>query len=78
VDYYSTRDYAWTYDRASSLRKHTDHCIDILRQVLMCNGDMGLVMFHWVSGIGPAPYPDFSTMVSLNILIAYDLVVSDD
>ncbi|KAI1857177.1 uncharacterized protein JN550_013414 [Neoarthrinium moseri] len=62
VDYYSTRDHAWTFDRADSLRRHTDHCIDILRQVLMCNGDMGLVMFHWVKNVGPAPYPDFSTL----------------
>ncbi|KAF2638169.1 hypothetical protein P280DRAFT_520756 [Massarina eburnea CBS 473.64] len=28
----------------------------------MCNGDMGLVIFHWVRDHGPAPYPDFSTM----------------
>ena len=44
-------------------RKPTDHCIDILRQVLMCNSDTGLVVFHWVQGIG-APTPDFSTAVN--------------
>ena len=41
----------------------TDHCIDIIRQVLMCNGDMGLVMFHWIHGMA-VPTPDFNTMVS--------------
>ncbi|KAF2653668.1 hypothetical protein K491DRAFT_694509 [Lophiostoma macrostomum CBS 122681] len=61
VDYYKSRDMAWS-QAENILRDHTDHCINILRQVLMCNGDMGLVMFHWVRDHGPSPYPDFSTM----------------
>lgn len=36
----------------------TDHCIDILRQVLMCASDTELIMFHWVKG-WPGPTPDF-------------------
>lgn len=28
---------------------HVDHCIDMLRQVLMCNADTGVVTFSWVS-----------------------------
>ncbi|MCJ1330069.1 hypothetical protein MMC10_006750 [Thelotrema lepadinum] len=43
-----------------TLSKHYDHCIDILRQVIMCNGDTSLLTFHWVEG-NPFPYPDFNT-----------------
>ncbi|KAG5994684.1 hypothetical protein E4U43_003193 [Claviceps pusilla] len=38
-----------------------DHCIDMIRQALMCNGDTGLITFHWVRGIS-VPTPDFHTM----------------
>lgn len=37
----------------------TDHCVDILRQVLMCQGDVGIVTSSWVHGYH-VPYPDFS------------------
>ncbi|KAJ3497002.1 hypothetical protein NLG97_g2235 [Lecanicillium saksenae] len=29
---------------------HVDHCIDILRQVLMCQGDVSLVSYKWIQG----------------------------
>ncbi|KAH8888971.1 hypothetical protein GQ53DRAFT_825741 [Thozetella sp. PMI_491] len=45
---------------AKNWRAHVDHCIEILRQVLMCNADTGLVLFHWVIGKAAAT-PDFST-----------------
>lgn len=41
-------------------RVHTDHCLDILRQRIMCTGDIGPVPFY----DDPAfvmPMPDFST-----------------
>ncbi|EOO03145.1 hypothetical protein UCRPA7_1339 [Phaeoacremonium minimum UCRPA7] len=41
------------------LRVHIDHCIDMLRQFVMCNADPGLVTYFWVEG-RPTPYPDFS------------------
>ncbi|KAH8668671.1 hypothetical protein BX600DRAFT_510744 [Xylariales sp. PMI_506] len=41
------------------LRVHIDHCIDMLRQFVMCNADPGLVTYFWVDG-RPTPYPDFS------------------
>lgn len=37
-----------------------DHCVEILRQVLMCNSDPQLITFHWVDG-WPGPVPDFNT-----------------
>ncbi|KAE9367279.1 hypothetical protein N431DRAFT_320380, partial [Stipitochalara longipes BDJ] len=42
------------------MRNHLDHCIEIIRQVLMCNADLGLITFHWVKD-NPTPYPDFNT-----------------
>ncbi|KAM3450332.1 hypothetical protein MY3296_006220 [Beauveria thailandica] len=38
-----------------------NHCIDMVRQALMCNADTGLILFHWVKGM-PVPSPDFHTM----------------
>ena len=42
------------------INKSADHCIDMIRQVLMCHADTGLVPFHWVEG-SRAAFPDFST-----------------
>ena len=39
-----------------------DHCIDMIRQALMCNSDTGLILYHWVKG-KPLPAPNFHTMV---------------
>ncbi|KAL4759405.1 uncharacterized protein BDW70DRAFT_169385 [Aspergillus foveolatus] len=36
------------------------HCIDMLRQVVQCHGDVGIVAVSWVEGF-PDPYPDFNT-----------------
>lgn len=32
----------------------------MLRQQIMCTGDIGLVTFHWVEG-HVSPWPDFNT-----------------
>jgi hypothetical protein len=37
----------------------TDHCIDIIRQALMCNADVGIFTYVWVDGY-PKPFPDFN------------------
>jgi hypothetical protein len=42
------------------LRKHVDHCIDMIRQVLMCHSDVTLVTHAWVDGYD-TPFPDFGT-----------------
>lgn len=39
---------------------HKDHCVDILRQVLMCAGDIGGITYYWKDG-RKDPMPDFST-----------------
>lgn len=40
--------------------QHYEHCLDIIRQRLMCTADSGIVTFRWVKGT-PNPYPDFNT-----------------
>ncbi|KAJ5754098.1 uncharacterized protein N7511_008251 [Penicillium nucicola] len=40
---------------------HIDHCIDFLRQVLMCAGDVTPVTSNWVL-THHSPHPDFNTM----------------
>jgi len=43
-----------------TMRNHLDHCIEIIRQVIMCNSDPRLITFHWVKD-NPVAYPDFNT-----------------
>jgi len=40
--------------------QHYEHCVDIIRQRLMCIADPGVVTFRWVKGI-TGPFPDFNT-----------------
>ncbi|KAI1634148.1 hypothetical protein F4809DRAFT_543748 [Biscogniauxia mediterranea] len=42
------------------LRGHLDHCIDALRQFVMCQGDVGVFSFNFPFGDGD-PWPDYST-----------------
>ena len=37
----------------------TDHCIDALRQILICHGDISLVTFDWVEH-DLHPFPNFN------------------
>ena len=41
--------------------RSADHCIEILRQVLMCNADTGIITYEWVDG-SHDPHPNFNTM----------------
>ncbi|OAL31800.1 hypothetical protein AYO22_00670 [Fonsecaea multimorphosa] len=65
-DYYVDTD-PFFQTRADHRREHadgiSDHCIDVLRQALMCKSDLGLILFHWVKDI-QIPSPDFNTVVS--------------
>lgn len=44
----------------SSFRQHLDHCADMLRQVLLCNSDPGLISYNWVKHLSH-PTPNFNT-----------------
>jgi hypothetical protein len=35
------------FDRIFSLIAHPDHCLDMLRQSIMCQGDMQLLTMKW-------------------------------
>ncbi|KAF9885961.1 hypothetical protein FE257_012136 [Aspergillus nanangensis] len=47
-------------DSQATLRHHLDHCIDILRQNIMCYGDTSVITHNWVQGF-QFPYPNFNT-----------------
>ncbi|EAU30959.1 conserved hypothetical protein [Aspergillus terreus NIH2624] len=60
LDYYSrpeNRPPSFT-DSNHTLRLHIDHCIDMLRQVVQCQGDAGIVTSSWVEGF-PDPVSRF-------------------
>ncbi|KDR76723.1 hypothetical protein GALMADRAFT_33089, partial [Galerina marginata CBS 339.88] len=62
---YSYREYYEKFDKAflappDFFRLHLDHCVEILRQNLMCSADGGMITFEWVRGMD-IPYPDFNT-----------------
>ncbi|KAK5120448.1 hypothetical protein LTR85_006387 [Meristemomyces frigidus] len=40
---------------------HLEHCVETLRQTLMCHGDMSLLTYNWVEGRA-MPYPNFNTI----------------
>ncbi|KAF8907013.1 hypothetical protein CPB84DRAFT_1959751 [Gymnopilus junonius] len=42
------------------IRGHLDHCIDMIRQNLMCVADVGMISYDWISG-WDVPFPDFNT-----------------
>ncbi|KAL7953319.1 hypothetical protein V8C34DRAFT_297313 [Trichoderma compactum] len=43
------------------LRLHVTHCLDTIRQVLMCNVDTGVLGQVWVDPKQPTAFPDFHT-----------------
>lgn len=45
----------------SDTNKPTDHCLDILRQHMMCTVDLGLLGRIWWDEAYPKAFPDFST-----------------
>jgi len=38
----------------------TDHCIEMIRQNIMCNADVTMITWDWVQG-HTIPYPNFNT-----------------
>ncbi|CAH0039581.1 unnamed protein product [Clonostachys rhizophaga] len=43
------------------LRRHVTHCLDTIRQVLMCNVDTGVLGQVWANPNNPTAFPDFNT-----------------
>jgi hypothetical protein len=40
-------------------RTHLDHCIEMLRQNIMCHGDVTMLTYDWVEGVKD-PFPNFN------------------
>lgn len=47
-------------DQPSMIATHQGHCIEMLRQFVMCHADVGMITHRWVKDY-PRPYPDFNT-----------------
>ncbi|KAG1838415.1 hypothetical protein C8R48DRAFT_742769 [Suillus tomentosus] len=44
----------------SIVHVHLDHCIEMIRQNLMCNADVTMMTWDWIRG-HKIPYPNFNT-----------------
>ncbi|PVH78108.1 hypothetical protein DL98DRAFT_590632 [Cadophora sp. DSE1049] len=51
-DYYSVR------DTNVPVKDHVNHCIEMLRQVVMCKADTTLMTYEWLPDF-PGPWPNF-------------------
>ncbi|KAG1730986.1 uncharacterized protein EDB91DRAFT_1349505 [Suillus paluster] len=47
------------HESLESFRIHLDHCIEMLRQILMCHGDVTMLTYDWVEG-HEDPFPNFN------------------
>ncbi|KAI1416921.1 hypothetical protein F5Y13DRAFT_185759 [Hypoxylon sp. FL1857] len=51
----------WLYDNPITIKVHINHCFEMLRQLIMCNADLGVIPHHWVKDIQD-PYANFNTV----------------
>ena len=58
-DYYAAQGNGAFSNDPSLLKVHVNHCVDILRQVIMCQPDTGVLGQYWVEDVGP--FVDFRT-----------------
>ncbi|CAF9940387.1 MAG: hypothetical protein HETSPECPRED_002399 [Heterodermia speciosa] len=58
-EYYHNRSITFT-DPPELLRTHVDHCIEMLRQKLTCDADVGVITHSWVAA-RETPWPNFNT-----------------
>jgi hypothetical protein len=54
------RDHYPTQHSPSEQLEHADHCVDMLRQVLMCHGDVSIQTYEWIDDYR-WPWPRFHT-----------------
>jgi len=55
---YIFRDYYDTHENEDLRWKHVDHCIEVLRQSVMCHADISLLTWKWADVQEP-PFADF-------------------
>jgi hypothetical protein len=58
-EYYRPADISFQ-DEPWIIRMHLDHCIEMIRQNIMCNADVTMITWDWVEG-HDIPYPNFNT-----------------
>ncbi|KAL5594743.1 hypothetical protein BROUX41_001657 [Berkeleyomyces rouxiae] len=62
VDYYKNLGKHAFKNDEHVLQRHVTHCLDTIRQVLMCNADTGILGQVWYNQSHPKPFPDFNTL----------------
>ncbi|THC88338.1 hypothetical protein EYZ11_012217 [Aspergillus tanneri] len=60
-EYYHSRGEGAFSNNDYIVRRHVSHCLDILRQQLMCTVDVGVLGQVWVWPEDPRPFVDFNT-----------------
>ncbi|CDM30297.1 hypothetical protein DTO013E5_9278 [Penicillium roqueforti] len=60
-DYYHAKGEGPFTNNDYILRRHVSHCLDIVRQELMCTVDSGVLGQVWIYPENPEPYVDFNT-----------------
>jgi hypothetical protein len=61
IDYYRSQSKGAFVNDDNIVRKHVSHCLDIIRQQLMCTPDTGLLGQVWWDVNNPKSFVDFNT-----------------
>ncbi|KAG1852833.1 hypothetical protein DFJ58DRAFT_399084 [Suillus subalutaceus] len=59
LEYYEPTDISFQ-NTPEIVRLHLDHCIEMIRQNIMCNADVTMITWYWVQGHAVS-YPNFNT-----------------
>ncbi|KAH7919152.1 hypothetical protein BV22DRAFT_1041177 [Leucogyrophana mollusca] len=57
-EHYKHSDHSFD-DTPEAFRTHVDHCIEMIRQNIMCRGDVTMITYDWVKG-SKDPFPNFN------------------
>ncbi|KAI1821802.1 hypothetical protein F4861DRAFT_541578 [Xylaria intraflava] len=60
-EYYDQHEGSFAGAPESVVNGHLEHCVETLRQTLMCHGDISLLTYNWVEGRS-MPHPNFNTV----------------
>jgi hypothetical protein len=58
-EYYRSTEISFQ-DTPEVVRMHLDHCIEMIRQGIMCTADVTMITWDWVQGL-KTPYPNLNT-----------------
>lgn len=60
-EYYDKHEGSFAGAPENIVQGHLQHCVEMLRQTLMCHGDISLLTYNWVEGRS-MPHPNFNTV----------------